>query len=312
MAKKTQTAPPSLYVGTSGWAYSIWKPEFYPKDVSAKNFLKFYATKLNAVEVNYTFRRLLSEKAAESWMKDAGPNFQFVAKANQYITHMRRLKDAEEPLRAISADTGAVAKAQTAWSGAVPASAELQGGRDCCCASFWRSCRAVVKYAFEFRHESWFNDETYQALKKHNVALVYRGDGVDHHSRGANRQVHLLSLSQAKLRRLPNCRKLADRVERCLADGLETYAFFKHEEDPRSPLNAVELLKAVRKKSGGLNLACYSRTSRCKPYSPCAECRSQSAAAEFVSRLSESREGTGAAQRFGVSRPISNSIPSFC
>ena len=49
------------------------------------------------------------------------------------------------------------------------------------------------------------------------------------------------------------------RVERCLADGLETYAFFKHEEDPRSPLNAVELLTTVRKRSGGLNLARYSR-----------------------------------------------------
>ena len=88
-----------LYVGTSGWAYSIWKPEFYPKDVPAKSFLKFYATKLNAVEVNYTFRRLLSEKAAETWMNDAGPDFRFVAKANQYITHMRRLKNAEEPLK---------------------------------------------------------------------------------------------------------------------------------------------------------------------------------------------------------------------
>ena len=89
----------SPYIGTSGWAYSIWKPEFYPKDVAAKNFLKFYATQLNAVEVNYTFRRLLSEKAADSWMNDAGPEFRFAPKANQYITHMRRLKDAEEPLK---------------------------------------------------------------------------------------------------------------------------------------------------------------------------------------------------------------------
>ena len=92
-----------LYAGTSGWAYSIWKPEFYPKDVAAKNFLKFYATKLNAVEVNYTFRRLLSEKAAESWMNDVGPDFKFVPKANQYITHMRRLKNAERAAGAISA-----------------------------------------------------------------------------------------------------------------------------------------------------------------------------------------------------------------
>src|SRR5271170_250592 len=97
MTTRQDSSP--LYIGTSGWAYPIWKPEFYPKDVAAKNFLKFYATKLNAVEVNYTFRRLLSEKAAENWMNDAGPDFKFVVKANQYITHMRRLKDAEEPLQ---------------------------------------------------------------------------------------------------------------------------------------------------------------------------------------------------------------------
>jgi len=70
-----------LYVGTSGWAYAIWKPDFYPKAVAAKNFLKYYATQLTAVEVNYTFRRSLSEKAATGWMADVGPNFRFALKA---------------------------------------------------------------------------------------------------------------------------------------------------------------------------------------------------------------------------------------
>src|ERR1700759_588662 len=91
--------PAQLYVGTSGWAYSIWKPEFYPKDVASKNFLKFYATQLNTVEVNYTFRRSLTEKAATSWMADVGPNFRFALKGNQYITHIRKLANCEEPLQ---------------------------------------------------------------------------------------------------------------------------------------------------------------------------------------------------------------------
>ena len=66
--KKTSESPDAphlpLYVGTSGWAYTIWKPDFYTKEVSSKNFLRYYATQLTAVEVNYTFRRQLSEKAA--------------------------------------------------------------------------------------------------------------------------------------------------------------------------------------------------------------------------------------------------------
>ena len=73
-----------LYVGTSGWAYAVWKPQFYPEKLAAKNFLKHYATKLNAVEVNYTFRRSLSEKAADSWVKDVGPDFRFSLKTNQH------------------------------------------------------------------------------------------------------------------------------------------------------------------------------------------------------------------------------------
>src|SRR5271165_2811902 len=91
--------PAQLYVGTSGWAYTIWKPDFYPKNVASKNFLKYYATQLNAVEVNYTFRRSLTEKAATGWMADVGPNFRFALKANQYITHIKRLQNVEEPVQ---------------------------------------------------------------------------------------------------------------------------------------------------------------------------------------------------------------------
>src|SRR5579872_1835380 len=87
-----------LYVGTSGWAYTIWKPEFYPENVASKNFLKYYATQLNTVEVNYTFRRSLTEKAATGWIADVGPDFRFVLKANQYITHIKRPQNLAEPL----------------------------------------------------------------------------------------------------------------------------------------------------------------------------------------------------------------------
>ena len=88
-----------LYVGTSGWAYTIWKPDFYPKEVASKNFLKYYATQLTSVEVNYTFRRSLTEKAATGWMADVGPNFRFALKANQYITHIKRLQNVEEAVQ---------------------------------------------------------------------------------------------------------------------------------------------------------------------------------------------------------------------
>ena len=249
MVKKTQPADSALYVGTSGWAYSIWKPEFYPKDVSAKNFLKFYATKLNAVEVNYTFRRLLSEKAAETWMNDAGPDFRFAAKANQYITHMRRLKDAEEPLKRFLGSLEPLLRRKQLGPVLFQLPPNLKADV-AVLSEFLALLPRAVQAAFEFRHESWFNDETYEELKKRNVALcIAETESITTPEERTAKYIYFRfrkpSYDGAEI-----C-KLADRVERCLSDGLETYAFFKHEEDPRSPLNAVELLTGVRSKLAG-------------------------------------------------------------
>jgi len=243
MAKKTKQAEHTPYIGTSGWAYPIWKPEFYPKDVSAKNFLKFYATKLTAVEVNYTFRRLLSENAAESWMADVPPGFKFVPKANQYITHIRRLKNAEEALEKFFGSLEPLLRGKQLG----PLLFQLPPNLKADVAvlnDFLALTPSVVQCAFEFRHESWFNDAVYETLKKHNAALcIAETESI------TTPEERTASFVYFRFRKpsydAADLRKLAKRVESCLADGLETYAFFKHEEDPRSPLNAVELLKAV-------------------------------------------------------------------
>src|SRR5690242_19476267 len=87
-----------LYVGTSGWAYASWKPDFFPADTKAKDFLRYYSTQLNATEVNYTFRSTPTEKAQNQWDADTPKDFRFAVKAHQYMTHIRRLKDCEEPI----------------------------------------------------------------------------------------------------------------------------------------------------------------------------------------------------------------------
>src|SRR5438874_1730348 len=81
-----------LYAGTSGWAYPSWKPEFYPAKLPQKNFLQYYATQLNAVEVNFTFRQLVKETTAQKWIAETPAGFRFSVKAHQVITHIKRLK----------------------------------------------------------------------------------------------------------------------------------------------------------------------------------------------------------------------------
>jgi len=82
----------TLYAGTSGFAYPAWKPGFYPAKLPAKQFLHHYAGRLNAVEINYTFRRLPSASTLQGWVEATPPGFVFALKANQRITHILRLK----------------------------------------------------------------------------------------------------------------------------------------------------------------------------------------------------------------------------
>ena len=82
-----------VYAGTSGWAYPSWKPEFYPAKLAAAKFLGYYASRLNSVELNYTFRRFPTEKLLTSWMEATPPDFKFAVKAHQTITHIKRLRD---------------------------------------------------------------------------------------------------------------------------------------------------------------------------------------------------------------------------
>jgi len=87
---------PQLFVGTSGWAYPSWKPDFYPAKLAQKKFLSHYATQLNTVEVNFTFRQLVKETTIQNWINETPAHFRFGVKAHQVITHIKRLKATED------------------------------------------------------------------------------------------------------------------------------------------------------------------------------------------------------------------------
>jgi uncharacterized protein DUF72 len=89
-------ANPMVFIGTSGWAYSSWKPGFYPQALPQKRFLEYYATQLNSVEVNYTFRQLPTESMLAGWLAASSAGFRFSFKAPQRITHILRLKDCSD------------------------------------------------------------------------------------------------------------------------------------------------------------------------------------------------------------------------
>lgn len=228
-----------LYAGTSGFAYASWKPEFYPAKLASKDFLKHYATRLNAVEINYTFRRLPSTATLESWVNAAPPGFVFCVKAHQRITHIQRLKTSEftdvffraiDPLRT-SRRLGTVLFQTPPNLKCDPSLLE----------SFLATIPRDYRCAFEFRNTSWLSDPVYKLLEGHGAALCLAES-----DRLEIPEVLTAGFVHSRLRKAdytPEERAaIRERAARFLESGRDLFVFFKHEETPAGAIYAEELL----------------------------------------------------------------------
>jgi uncharacterized protein YecE (DUF72 family) len=231
-----------LFAGTSGFAYTAWKPDFYPQKLASKNFLQHYATRLNAVEINYTFRQLPKSTTLENWVAAVPEGFRFACKAHQRITHFNRLKESEftelffraiDPLRA--------ARRLGPVLFQLPPNFKVDVAL---VAAFLAKLPADIRCAFEFRNASWMTDEVYKLLEKHRVALCLAESDTFEVPK-----VVTADFVYARLRKeeyTPADREeVAKRVREQLAAGLDAYVFFKHEETPAGAMYAEELLKSA-------------------------------------------------------------------
>ena len=159
-----------LFVGTSGWAYPSWKPKFYPEKLPQKNFLKYYATQLNTVEVNFTFRQLVKETTIEKWLNETPQEFRFGIKAHQVITHIKRLKATEDFVKRFLGTIEALARAERLGPVLFQLPPNLKADRELL-ETFLTTIPRGLRAAFEFRHTSWFGDDIFHMLHEYNVAL---------------------------------------------------------------------------------------------------------------------------------------------
>src|ERR1700683_140428 len=159
-----------LYAGTSGWAYPPWKPDFYPAKLAAAKFLGYYSSRLNSVELNYTFRRFPTGKLLSGWIAATPEDFKFAVKANQAITHIKRLKESEDVTSRFLASLGALRDAGKLG----PVLFQLPPFLRCDLPrlkNFLAQLPRDTRAAFEFRHDSWFTDEVFAVLREANAAL---------------------------------------------------------------------------------------------------------------------------------------------
>jgi len=238
-----------LFAGTSGWAYPSWKPEFYPEKLAQKKFLSYYATRLNTVEVNFTFRQLVKETTIRNWMQDTPPHFRFGVKAHQVITHIKRLKGVEDFIPRFLATIEPLASAGKLGPVLFQLPPNLKFDAELL-RDFLAVLPRTVPAAFEFRHASWFVEETWQLLKDRNVALC-----VAETETMTTPDVATAAFTYYRFRKPTYTGEertsMIDRIRQHMADGRDVYAYFKHEETPDGALYAVETLREL----GGMEAA---------------------------------------------------------
>ena len=238
-------AAPGLFAGTSGWAYPTWKPGFYPQEVPSRAFLHFYASKLTAVEVNYTFRTLPTPKQTEGWLAATPPGFRFSFKAPQRITHFARLQNCGEAVNSFLLALEPARDAGKLGPLLFQLPPNFQAAPERLTAFLQTPAlrsRTAPRLAFEFRHPSWFEPHVLQILREHNVALCI-ADTDDLQTP----EVHTGDFFCYRLRRdggytPAELDEFAHRFAR-LAHLAETFVFFRHQDEPTGALNAAGLLQ---------------------------------------------------------------------
>jgi len=252
-----------LYVGTSGWAYPTWKPAFYPEKLAQKKFLSFYASKLNAVEVNYTFRQLVKETTVQNWIAETPEHFRFTIKAHQVLTHIKRLKGAEEFLRRFLGTLESLERAQRLGPLLFQLPPNFKAD-PAVLSEFLKALPRSVRAAFEFRHPSWFkqgafkegtpkegtlDETTHQVLHERNIALC-----VAETEERDTPDVVTADYAYYRYRKptytAEERKAMVGRIQQHLAEGRDVFAYFKHEETPEGVLYAVDVLQSCAQPSG--------------------------------------------------------------
>lgn len=235
--------PGIFRVGTSGYAYKEWKGPFYPEKLPESKMLEFYSRRFATVEINYTFYRLPSAKTVEGWIPQTPDGFTFALKGNQKITHIQRLRNPDDLLRAFF--EGARPLAEAGRLGPVlfqlppNMKADVKLLED-----FLAALPKGIRAAFEFRHASWYTDAMLEALSARGAALVIAEteEFCAPLEATANFIYFRLRKEDYPAAELQAWRQ---RFENWLAEGRDLFVYFKHEDSGKATAYAGAVLGAA-------------------------------------------------------------------
>jgi uncharacterized protein YecE (DUF72 family) len=224
-----------MRVGTSGYAYTEWKGRFYPKKIKTDDMLAFYAARFDTCEINNTFYKMPAESVLLRWREETPEHFTFVLKAPARITHRKRPADAAPALAHFLDVTRVLAPKLGPMLFQHPPTTlrDLDGLR-----AFLDLIPASQRAAFEFRHESWDDEEVRALLAARGAAWC-----VADTDEKPETVVPAGPWAYLRLRRLSySPKELALWRDRITGSGVtEAWVFFKHEDEARGPAFAARL-----------------------------------------------------------------------
>jgi len=227
-----------IWVGTSGFQYKEWKGTFYPETLSLAKMLPYYAERFPTTEINYSFRRIPSEKTLANWSALTSPKFRFGLKAPQEITHFRKLRDCTEVLNRFGDALKTLGEKLGPVLFQLP---PFLKNDTALLKDFLVIIPAHIRSAFEFRHDSWFNDETFAALKSNNAALCIADTD----------ELSTLAIATAnfgyfRLRKVDYTKADIKRWAKVIAEhqrhAKDIFVYFKHEDTGTGPKFGRQLL----------------------------------------------------------------------
>ncbi len=229
----------NVLVGTSGYQYKEWKGTFYPDDMATAGMLSYYAGVFPTCEINNTFYRNPKENVVLKWAEQVPDTFRFVLKASRRITHNHRLKNADEPLKWYLQACSYLEGKRGPSLFQLPPNMKKDADR---LRSFLAQLPHGWRSAFEFRHDSWFDDETYEILRSKNCALCIADMDDKEVARVATADWGYLRLRGQAYKK----KDLKDWAEWVTGQPWDdAFVFFKHEEEGSGPEFGKQFMKLV-------------------------------------------------------------------
>lgn len=229
----------TILAGTSGYAYKPWKGVFYPEGLADTRMLEYYAAELPAVEVNNTFYRMPTAKTVDRWIESTAETFRFVLKASRRLTHRKKLEPPVDALTYMFEVTTRLGVRLGAHLFQMPPYAPQDIAA---LHAFLASVPEGHRIAMEFRHPSWFADDTYDTLREFDAALVIADGGKLDVPRVSTASWGYLRLRREDYKRS----EIAEWAAWINGQAWnEAFVFFKHEDAGVSPQLARDLIEAA-------------------------------------------------------------------